>query len=319
MKTIFTRYTNTNELQMPMHEGHDHVGIFSLFRLYLKTIYSTKIGKVMIIFSPMMVALGLNMMFPIYIAIGAAQVFVTSLSAGIIWGMTYFSIRRTTFYANLHTTSISTIKVYLSIWLAMLFVTFWSETSFWLITILMDMCHVNSLIGNILNYTSTGYNINWLRVDWFTLVYTWIGSVTLMFVACFATRWLFNTEQTFFIILLVYILLLIPFGGILPPTPNHFNAEDGYVYLDKNLNFISIVSMAIPQYHLNLFNYISVWSGVEVSGETNFGIETLGDMQWLVSFKWSTSWMWNFTILYPLGIGFLFLILDILSLFLHKH
>lgn len=325
MKTVFTKYTNTTDIFLPDPYGSDKIGIGSLFRLYLKTIYSTNIGKAVIILSPMFVAFGLNVMFPIYISVGAAQVFVTSLSAGIIWGMTYFSIRRTTFYSNLHTTSISKIKVYLAIWFAMLFVTFWSESSFWIVTMLMDVCHVRSFIDILLNFVSSSehsplyaksYDVIWYKVDWITLVYTWIASVTMMFVACFATRWIFNTEQTYFAILLIYILVLIPFGGILPPMPGNFNANDGYVTLNKDINFVSVISMAMPQYHFNLFNYISVWTGVDIAGIQDGPLESLGHMDWLVSFKWSTSWKWDFTILYPFICGFIFLILDILSLFL---
>ncbi len=307
--STFTRFVKQEELDNSIKGD---TGLPQLFLLYLKTVYSTTAGKVVIIFSPMLVALALSVMFPIYMSVGAAQVFVTSLSAGVIWGMTYFSIRRTTFYSNLNTTRINTIKVYVAIWFVMLFVTFWSEATYWVTTILLDVLHVNSLVGNIFNVGDIQYDMTWYLVDWFTLIYTWIGSVTLMFVACFATRWLFNNEQLFFIALLVYILALVPFGGILPPMPDKFSDEGGIV-LTKNLNAVGYISMLIPQYHLNLFNYVAVWSGTNqiVDGEV---VGTLGNMHLLSSFHWSSQWQWNFTILYPLVSGFALLIVDILTL-----
>ncbi len=306
--STFTRFTREEELNNIKKEN----GLPELFVLFLKTVYSTNAGKIVIIFSPILVALALSVMFPIYISVGASQVFVTSLSAGVIWGMTYFSIRRTTFYSNLHSTRVSIFKVYTAIWLVMLFVTFWSETTYWLTTMLLDVLDVKSLFGSISGIIGNEYNMKWIDVDWFTLVYTWLGSVTLMFVACFATRWLFKTEQTFFIILLIYILLLIPFGGILPPTPGHF-VDEGGITLQKNLNFVGYISMLFPQYHLNLFNYVAIWSGtIDLDAGSS-----LGNMGWFSSFKWSTSWEWDFTILYPLVAGFVFLLIDIATL--HKH
>ncbi len=308
----FTSFVKDSEIDKISNKEN---GIPQLFVLFLKTVYSTTIGKVVIIFSPMLVALALSMMFPIYISVGAAQVFVTALSSGVIWGMTYFSIRRTTFYNNLYATKISVFKVYVSIWLVMLFVTFWSETTYWLTTMVLDQLNVSSLIGNVFDFGQNEYDINWLSVDWFTLVYTWLGSVTLMFVACFATRQLFKTEQLFFLVLLVYILVLIPFGGIIPPGPNRFNYNGEFIELNKNLNFVGYISMLFPQYHLNLFNYVAIWSGTNiVDATTGVSQGSLGNMGWLSSFKWSTEWQWDFTIIYPLACGFVILIIDIWTL-----
>ncbi len=309
MKNAFTSFVDDNEIDIKISKKEN--GVFELFVLFLKTVYSTNIGKVMIIFSPMFVAFALSMMFPVYLSVGAAQVFVTSLSAGVIWGMTYFSIRRTTFYNNLYATKITVFKVYFSIWLVMLFVTFWSETTYWLTTIILDQLNVTSVIGNIFNLGNNEYDMQWLKVDWFTLGYTWMGSVTLMFVACFATRNLFRTEKLFFIILLVYILTLIPFGSILPPSPERFNysSETGIV-LTKNLNFVSYIGMLFPQYHLNLFNFVAIWSGTNVIDSNGAVLNSLGNMEWLSSFAWSDSWQWDFTIIYPLACGNVFLIID---------
>ncbi len=306
----FTSFVKDDEIEKISKREN---GIPQLFILFLKTVYSTNIGKVLIIFSPMFVAFSLSMMFPVYISVGAAQVFVTALSAGVIWGMTYFSIRRTTFYSNLYATKISVFKVYTSIWLVMLFVTFWSETTYWLTTILLDQLNVTSVIGNIFDIGKNDYDINWFNVDWFTLIYTWLGSVTLMFVACFATRWLFKTEQVFFIVLLVYILTLVPFGGIIPPSPNKFNYNGEYIELTKQLNFVSYVGMLFPQYHLNLFNYVAIWSGTNIV-ENNVVVNSLGNMEWFSSFKWSKSWQWDFTIIYPLLCGLIILIVDFLTI-----
>lgn len=313
MKNIFSKFVKQEDLN---NSFKNEIGLLELFLLFLKTVYSTTIGKVVIILSPALVAISLSVMFPIYISVGAAQVFVTALSSGVIWGMTYFSVRRTTFYSNLNSTKISTFKVYTAIWIVMLFVTFCSETTYWITTIFLNKLNVSSLFGDILNIGKSNIEISWFKVDWFTLGYTWIGSVTLMFLACFATRWLFNTEQSFFIILLIYILVLIPFGGILPPLPNDFN-YDGSININKNFNFISILSMFVPQYHLNLFNYVAIWSGSNIL-ENGSIIGNLGNMEWISAFKWSDSWVWDFTIVYPLLIGIILLSIDILTIYLHR-
>ncbi len=78
---MFTKFVKSEKVE---EIGQGEVGILQLFTLFLKSVYSTNIGKVLIIFSPMLVSIALSVMFPIYIAVGAAQVFVTALSAGVI-------------------------------------------------------------------------------------------------------------------------------------------------------------------------------------------------------------------------------------------
>lgn len=296
---MFTRFIKEGKIE---EINEKEVGLLQLFNLFIKSVYSTNIGKVVIILSPMLVGIALSVMFPIYISVGAAQVFVTALSAGVIWGMTYFSIRRTTFYYNLQSTSISQFKVYVAIWLVMLFVTFWSETTFWLTTISLDLLNVNSMVGNVIGVVSEPKEVSWIQLDWLTLIYTYFASVTLMFLACFATREIFKTEQVFFIVLMVYILVLIPFGGILPPMEKNFTYVDGAIVFNRDINVIRGISMIFPQYNLNLFNYASVWAGTGVVDSTGSFI-SLGDMNFLSSFRWSTTWQWNFTIIEPIIFG----------------
>ncbi len=292
--------------------SESETGVLRLFSLYLKTVYSTNVGKVIIIFSPMLVALALSVMFPPYFSVGAAQVFVTSLSSGVIWGMTYFSIRRSTFYKNMHGTRISKVKIYIAIWLTMLFVTFWSEVSYWSTTIILDQIGIVSIFELVTSVVIT-FEMNWLKVDWFTLGYTWMASVTLMFVACFITRWLFNTEMMFFIVLLLYILLLIPFGGILRPFISVNDTISNGIQLERDLNVVNIISLFVPQYHLDLFNFAALSSGVTTDVSTG---ATLGDIQVLDAFRWSDSWQWNWTIIYPIvfGIGMLIVAITTLDL-----
>ncbi len=78
--STFTRFTKDEQLNELKKEN----GLPQLFVLFLKTVYSTNVGKIVIIFSPILVALALSVMFPIYVSVGASQVFVTSLSAGVI-------------------------------------------------------------------------------------------------------------------------------------------------------------------------------------------------------------------------------------------
>ncbi len=302
----FSHFTNSDEKIL---EDNSEIGIYKLTKFFTKTVYSSKVAAFVIIFSPMLVALGLGAMMPIHLAVGASQVFVTLLSAGTLWGMTYFSIRRTTFYKNLSTTRIKTIKVYLGIYLTMLLVTLCSEISFWTITIFLDLIGMNSVVAIIFGLVSeNSHNIEWLKVDWFTLAYTWLASVTLMFLACFATRNIFNLEATFFFVLATYILLLIPFGGIIPPTPEHFKFENGMVVLEKDLTLFTVTTLLFPQYHLNLFNFVSVWAGT-----TNDSI-SMGGFTWLSSFHWSDSSLWNYTILMPIASGVLLIIWSSLTL-----
>ncbi len=296
LNSIYKRET------IDQYRGSD-TGIIRLFNLYLKTVYSTNVGKILIIFSPMLVALSLSMMFPPFFSIGVAQVFVTSLSSGVIWGMTYFSIRRTTIYNNMQGTRISKIKIYVAIWLVMLFVTFWSEVSYWGTTIILEEIGIKSLFEIVLSLSYT-FDMKWIQVDWITIGYTWFVSVTLMFVASFIARWVFRTEQQYFIVLFIYVLSLIPFGGILRPfmTSENDLLTSG-IQITKDIDVVMAIGMLLPQYHLDLFNFAAISAGTIV---THNGVQgTLGGLKFLDSFKWSSDWKWNFTIIYPIAFGIL--------------
>ncbi len=302
----FSRFTNNDKSDL---EDTSEIGVYKLTKFFTKTVYSSKIAAFVIIFSPMIVALGLGAMMPIHLSVGMSQIFVTLLSAGTLWGMTYFSIRRTTFYQNLSTTRIKTIKVYLGIYFTMLLVTFCSEFSFWTVTILLDLIGLNSVFAVLFGLIAeNSHNIDWSKIDWITLIYTWLGSVTLMFLACFVTRNIFNLEATFFFVLATYILLLIPFGGVIPPLPEHFKFENGMVVLERDFTLFTVATLFFPQYHLNLFNFVSVWAGT-----TNDSI-SMGGFTWLSSFHWSDSTLWNYTIMMPLASGVLLLIASSLTL-----
>ncbi len=312
----FSRFVDKDKFDLS--KGIDS-GIARLFLLYIKIIYSSIPGKVVIIFSPIMVALALSVMMPIYMSVGASQIFVTSMSAGVIWGMTYFSIRRTTFYDNLTKTRINTIRVYIAIWLSMLFVTFFSESSYWITTIILDKIELVSLLSNLFEGLShENFEVNWARVDWLIIIYTWLGSITLMFVACFATRWLFRTEQTFFIVLATYILMLIPFGALVPPSVERLYSDGHSIQLTRHMGLFGFISMLFPEYSLNMFNYAAVWSSIDILDGGALLHHGWGYIQPFQSFVWSKSWEWNYVILYPLVAGFILLCIDILTLYINK-
>ncbi len=293
---------------------NSNLGIFDLFYLFLKTVYSTTLGKILIIFSPIVAAFALTALFPPYFATPIGQIFVGPLSAGIVWGMTYFSIRRTTFYDNLRTTKISMFKVYMSIWMIMVFVTFFSEATYWLTVIILDSIGIQSILSLLINFGSE-LTMNWMKVDWFTMGYVWIGSITFVFVVSFALRSLFNSEKTYFIILLIYILFLIPFGGILRPI-DFYSSSDNIageigIQINKPLTFTTAIGLFIPQYHFDMFIFSAISSGTFVDGHS------LGYINAFDSFVWSSSWQWNMSILYPPIIGILFIAIDFLTI--HKH
>ena len=161
--------------------------LFKLFSLNIKTIYSTTATKLVIILSPIFVSFALSIMLPSYFFIGAGQVFVTCLSSGVIWGMTYFSIRKTTFYQNLLITRIKVWQVYFAIYLSMMLVTFCSQVTFWLFTIIFDIIGFNSFAEMFLNLWGN-LDVVWSKVDWITIIYSWILSILLMFIGLTAAR-----------------------------------------------------------------------------------------------------------------------------------
>ncbi len=274
--------------------GATEVSLFRLLNLYLKVVYSTWMTRIVIILSPMLVALALSAFFTPYFQVGAGQVFVTSLSSGVIWGMTYFSMRKTTLHSNLSGTRVSRYLMYTAIILTMIIVTACSQVTYWGTIIILDKVGFTSLLSLVIN-VNHDWQMNWLDVDWFTLLYTWLMSVTLMFLGSFATRNIFSTENSYFVVLLCYILYLVGFGGLILPE---LSGANGYIEFTSTSNPLKmILQFAMPQYSINMFNFVAVLSGVEyVDGGV---VNTWRGIEPLEAFKWSQDWRWNYVIVYP--------------------
>lgn len=280
------------------------LSMFRLFMLNMKTVYSTISTRIVIIFSPLLVSLALSILLPLSYSVAAGQIFVTTLSAGTIWGMTYFSIRKSTIYENISTSGIKDFELYFSIFLTMLVVTFFSQLMYWISTIVFYYIIPSSLFAFFLNVISSPSNIYWNNIDWLTIIYSWMISITIIYFSSMLIRNLTDTEKKYFLVLIMYLLILIPFGGLIRPSMK--NTPNG-IFLE--LNSIEYVSMIFPQYHLNLFNFASVSSGIiDESGKV------MGNFEFLSSFKWSKDIYWNITILFPIVTLFVLFILSFISL-----
>lgn len=267
--------------------------LWMLFHINMKTVYSTISTRAVVIFSPIIVALVLSVFLPVSYSVGAGQVFVTILSSGTIWGMTYFSIRKSTFYDNLRSTKSTNITLYLSILLSMFVVTFFSQVSYWTSTVIFDSL-ITSFSEQAAGAILWDMKIFWEKVDWITIIYTWFISILLMFMGSFSTRWILKNDKTYFIVLFTYVLLLLPFGGVIRPFFQQW--PDGNItFTDTKWSPIMKISMIFPQSSINYMNFIAVANGTMINGTT----ETFGHFQFLGSFNWSNHWEWNFCLLYP--------------------
>lgn len=284
----------------------DNLSLFRFVYLNIKTVYSTWATRLVILLSPILVTLALAVMMPLHWYIGAGQTFVTTLSAGTIWAMTYFSFRRSTLFKNIKGTSLRTHQMYLSIFITMLLVTFISEVLFWLSSIAFSYIIPNSLMENILDSTNHSYTYEWIKFDWLTLIYSWLMQVSLMFVAAFALRSIFNTEKNCFIILFVFVLLLFPFGGLF---------KFSYIYdplvgvIPNKWNILKWISFIFPQTSLNYFSYVSVDAGTITDTTVALNNSTM-----FASWQISTSFEWNLVIFYPLFCLALLSLISILTI-----
>lgn len=269
--------------------------IIQLFLLNIKTVYSTKTTKTLVIFSPIIVSFSLSIMLPIYYYVGLGQIFTTTLSSGIIWGMTYFSLRKSALYKNILISNIKRWEIYFSILLTMFFVTFFSQITFWTSAIIFDSIGYKT-IGEMFLELRGDFNVNWAMIDWVTIVYTWILAVVIMFLVSFITREIFNSSKYYFIVLLVYVIFLVPFSNLFRLN---FQYVDENIIVNTKVGFVFIVSSLFPQSHINNMVFVAVSSGVEIMDENTGLTQTFGNIEKFASFKWSTDWKWDLTIVYP--------------------
>ncbi len=276
------------------------LSVVRLFILNLKTIYSTWSSRIVVIFSPFFVALTLSLFLPLAYSIGAGQIFVTTLSAGTIWGMTFFSIKKSTIYNNISTTRIKDFELYLSIFLSILLVTFFSQVTYWLSSIFFNYIISEPIAAHLIGGIYNIKGMDWSKIDWVTILYSWILSILLIYMMSFFMRNIFNSDKIYFISLFIYLLLLIPFGGLL--RPNIYNGDTANVVGVQygKLNIIQYISLIFPQYHINSLNFAAVSSGAIVDYGAPTGYGTFGNFEFLSSFRWSSDWRWNFTLLYPI-------------------
>ena len=296
-----------------------NISTSQLLRLNLKSIYSTHTTRSVIILSPILVAFALAVMFPIWMAIPAGQVFVVPLSAGVVYAMSYYPLKNSTMNNNLKISKVKQINIYTSIIISMFIITFQSELSYWITVIGFNLMHQQGWItfggtGWILTdmiKTPTIYSVDWTKVEWGSIIYYWVLSTILMFAGSFVFRNMCKTQKTYYLILLVYILSLVGFGNLVPTS---YYGVDGNIVrngstsssmMDFNLyqpEAVYAVSCIIPQYHLNVFLMKAMDSGI-----INKHLDPKYDPTWwnlgdISAFSWSTDWHWNLTLLYPPGI-----------------
>ncbi|BDU67489.1 MAG: hypothetical protein TYPL_1420 [Candidatus Tyloplasma litorale] len=288
----------TNKIQR-----HDLI-LFRLLFLNLKNIYSTLFSKLIIFLSPVLVAIALGVMMPIYYSVAAGQIFVVSTSAGTIFGITYYCLRNSTVYKNMLMTRITLFKMYISILICMLLITFFSEIIYWLTTIMMnelfDKLGITTIIAKLIEIKNdTTLDMNWLMVDWITIIYSWFLGILLVFLSSFLLKFFVKNSKTYFMILFSYIIFLAVFGGMF--EPNFVNTENGINYYG-NFNIFQKFYFLIPKTHLNRMCFAAILAGTIC--EPFEKLNTLHNFNHLASFKWSNDWRWNISIWYPLLILF---------------
>lgn len=291
---------NSNEIEKSVYEN---LTLLKFLYLNIRTVYSTLSTKIVIILSPILVTLALDVMIPLHYYVGAGQTFVTTLSAGTIWGMTYFSFRKSTIYENIRGTRHTNYSMYLSIFITMLMVTACSEILFWISSIFFYYIIPISILGQLLEKTDYSYVYVWSEMDWVTLIYIWFMQVALMFSGSFVLRGIFHTEKTYFIILFIFVIILLPFGGLIKPSMD-YTKETGILIND--FNTVKFISIIFPQTCLNYMSFASVGSGTFI-GETPIG-EITKYSSWVIS----SNWKWNYIIFYPWVV---IIIMDVISLF----
>ncbi len=280
-------------------KSHDIKNVFDLplsklLILNIKNVYSTWATRIVIIFSPIFVVFSLSILFPIQLFVAAGQVFVVPLSAGIVYGMVYFPIKRSTLDDNISITLMSKFQVYITILLTMLFVTFCSEIIFWTSLIIFNKIGIagTTSILNIITLDKD-LDVRWVDVEWMTIFYYWIISTTIVFLVSFLFRGVTKTINWYYSVVFIYILFLISFGGLLEGPL--IKVEDNNIILDNKVGFIYVVSSILPQSHLDIFVTKAMNSGIYniISGDT---YNNLGEIS---SFSISTDWQWNLSLFYP--------------------
>ncbi len=280
-------------------KSHDIKNVFDLplsklLILNIKNVYSTWATRIVIIFSPIFVVFSLSILFPIQLFVAAGQVFVVPLSAGIVYGMVYFPIKRSTLDDNISITLMSKFQVYITILLTMLFVTFCSEIIFWTSLIIFNKIGIagTTSILNIITLDKD-LDVRWVDVEWMTIFYYWIISTTIVFLVSFLFRGVTKTINWYYSVVFLYILFLISFGGLLEGPL--IKVEDNNIILDNKVGFIYVVSSILPQSHLDIFVTKAMNSGIYniISGDT---YNNLGEIS---SFSISTDWQWNLSLFYP--------------------
>jgi len=270
------------------------LSVSKLFILNIKNVYSTWATRLVIFLSPIFVVFSLSVLFPIQLFVAAGQVFTVPLSAGIVYGMAYFPMKRSTIDNNISITSLNKIQVYGTILLTMLFVTFISEITFWVSLIFFEKIGIagTTSILNIIT-KDKNFEVNWLKVEWGIVFYYWIMSTTLMFLTSFFVRGFTKSINWYYSILFIYVMFLISFGKLL--EGESLKVENGDLVIHNNVNFIYIVSSFVPQSHLDLFMTKSMNTGIinSVDGTTYHGLNLVK------TFSWSTDWQWNYSLLYP--------------------
>ncbi len=279
----------------------DNLTLFRFLYLNIKTVYSTWATRIIILLSPVLVTLALSVMMPLHYYVGAGQIFVTTLSAGTIWGMTYFSFRKSTIYENIRGTKNKNYMMYISIFITMMLVTACSELIFWTCSIIFSYIIPSSVLESLLGKVNYDYVYEWAKMDWVTLIYVWFMQVSLMFSGAFVLRGIFNTEKTCFILLFIFVLILFPFGGLIKPTLTY--TSEGIQMND--FNSVKWISIIFPQTCLNYMAFAGVGSGTIIDGAS------MGGLDMFSSWDISTDWKWNYVIFYPWVVIF---ILDTVSI-----
>lgn len=284
--------------------------ITNLFWLNLKRVYSEPATAMVVIFSPFFVTFALSVMLPFYIYVAIGQIFTTTLSAGVIWGMTFYPFKKSTFQENISLTRSKSINIYIAIFMTMIFVTMWSQVTFWSLSIILETLNLTSVMGNFFNYGSSQIEVKWRYMDWFTIGYTWALSVTIIFLMSMGIKEWVHNDKTYFLILLIFLLMLVPFGGTLPPRSEM--TESG-IQVGRHFNVASYIGLVFPQFHINTLLYTAISPGIYIteSGLTH----TMGYMEKYDSFTISTDWKWNISVFYPPS----FILLNCSWIFIQKY
>ncbi|NQX83174.1 MAG: hypothetical protein HRS50_00465 [Mycoplasmataceae bacterium] len=201
---------------------------------------------------PIMIVFSCGILFPIYYSFIWMLFISMSFSAFAAYGTLFFTIRKSTMMKNVDMTANESSTLYLATLLIMLSVTFITFVVIILTLISFDNFGFLShqWFFNNSNNLEGIKSINWFNIWWDMIGYYWITQSILVFSMSFFIEQLVSTQKNFFIIVFIYMLGGLFFGGIFSPTMYIDSNGEVIILTQENLKDLSGLELQgiIPTY-----------------------------------------------------------------------